>query len=104
MAPVLAAVGEQREDLDRAVLGRRRQALNRHGGPASGRAAGLRVIASAGAGPAWGRRPSELESGRRALGEVLPFHGGANPVDNSASWSGEGGALLATRPHQVDRR
>src|ERR1019366_396048 len=27
-----------------------------------------------------------------------------DPVDNSAGWSGKGGALLTTRPHQVDRR
>src|ERR1035441_3798544 len=65
---------------------------------------GLAVIASTGAGPAGGRRPSELESGRHASGAVLPFHGGANPAGNSAGWSGKGGALLTTRPHQVDRR
>ena len=62
------------------------------------------MIASAGTGPAAGRRPSELDSGRRASGAVLPFHGGAKPVDNSAGWSGKVGALLTTCPHQVDRR
>src|ERR1039457_293045 len=66
-----------------------------------------------GSGSVWGWGAAAAGVDERMVGAPTlircPFrhgsgHGGADPVGSSAGWSGKGGALLTTRPHQVDRR